>query len=111
MSGMIRPWGPMHFQHDGPDLAPAILWVKSLGTDLRIWGAVVAQFRGWREVVFNNREHGVSTIPDSPRDTADLAADSPFNRQLLGDDEKQAAMSTSFGALVAARAFARGATP
>ena len=72
---LIRPWGHMHYHVSGPDAGPVILWANSLGTDLRMWDAVVALMPGWRHLRFDARGHGLSATPDAPWDVTDLADD------------------------------------
>lgn len=75
MSCLIRPWGHMHFKISGPDGAPAVLWANSLGTDLRMWDAVVTLLPSWRHIRFDKRGHGLSSTPDAPWKVTDLAED------------------------------------
>ena len=41
MQILSRPYGALHFRLDGPSGAPVVLMANSLGTDLRLWEAVL----------------------------------------------------------------------
>lgn len=57
----------LHFSDEGPASGPALIFVNSLGTDFRIWDAVVPAFSGnWRVVRYDKRGHGLSDAPPSP---------------------------------------------
>ena len=75
MPCLIRPWGHMHYASSGPDTAPAVLWMNSLGLDLRMWDDVIARVPGWRHIRFDKRGHGLSATPADPWDVTDLAGD------------------------------------
>jgi 3-oxoadipate enol-lactonase len=52
---------------DGPDNAPAIVLVNSLGTDLRMWNPQIALLsHSLRVVRFDCRGHGNSDVPHGP---------------------------------------------
>jgi 3-oxoadipate enol-lactonase len=55
------------YRVDGPDDAPAIVLVNSLGTDLRMWDPQIALLsRTLRVVRFDCRGHGTSDVPPEP---------------------------------------------
>lgn len=83
---LTRPWGHMHFKVDGDDDAPTVLWANSLGTDLRMWDAVVARLPGWRHLRFDKRGHGLSATPAGEWDVTDLAGDAAALINHLGVD-------------------------
>lgn len=60
MQILERPWGAMHMRQDGPCDGPLLVFANSLGTDLRIWDAVVARLPGWRIARFDKPGHGLS---------------------------------------------------
>ena len=66
----------LHYRVDGPADAPALLFVNSLGTDLRMWepqaAALVDQFRVVR---YDSRGHGRSDAPPGPYTVERLALD------------------------------------
>lgn len=66
----------LHHTVEGPDDAPAVVLINSLGTDLRLWDPQVASLRARRRVVrFDVRGHGGSPVPPAPYSVADLGAD------------------------------------
>ncbi|QIG49982.1 3-oxoadipate enol-lactonase [Nordella sp. HKS 07] len=57
----------LHFEDEGPANAPALVFVNSLGTDLRIWDKIAAQLRvEWRILRYDLRGHGLSDTPSAP---------------------------------------------
>ncbi|MBH1974588.1 MAG: 3-oxoadipate enol-lactonase [Rhodobacteraceae bacterium] len=75
MQCLTRPWGHLHFRGDGPKAAPALVFANSLGTDLRMWDAVVALLPQYRCIRFDKRGHGLSACPVAPWSIADLGGD------------------------------------
>ncbi|HMO08239.1 MAG TPA: 3-oxoadipate enol-lactonase [Paracoccaceae bacterium] len=70
-----RPWGVMHVRVDGPAGAPAVVFANSLGTDLRLWDALLPHLpAGLRYIRYDKRGHGLSGL-GGPVTDADLAAD------------------------------------
>ena len=54
-----------HWREAGPQDAPAVVFVNSLGTDFRIWDQVAAGLAGdWRVVLYDKRGHGLSDAPE-----------------------------------------------
>ena len=63
MQTLSRPWGAMHYRTDGPADGPAVVFANSLGTDLRLWDAVVPLLPpGLRLIRFDKRGHGLSDL-------------------------------------------------
>lgn len=60
MQVLNRPWGAMHYRIDGPAGAPTIVFANSLGTDLRLWDALLAQMPDIRAIRYDKRGHGLS---------------------------------------------------
>lgn len=58
MQVLTRPWGAMHYRIDGA--GPAVVFANSLGTDLRLWDAVLPLLPGCRAIRFDKRGHGLS---------------------------------------------------
>ncbi len=57
----------IHWTQMGPDDAPAVLFVNSLGTDFRIWNDVASRLASdWRIVLHDKRGHGLSGAPAGP---------------------------------------------
>lgn len=76
MQVLLRPFGALHVQCSGPAGAPAVVFANSLGTDLRLWDAVLpllpAQFRYIR---YDKRGHGLSDVDADSCDIADHISD------------------------------------
>ncbi|UWQ25358.1 3-oxoadipate enol-lactonase [Leisingera aquaemixtae] len=66
----------LHYRIDGdPDGAP-IVFANSLGTDLRVWDAVVDRLpKGLRIIRYDKRGHGLSSCPPSPYSMGALVRD------------------------------------
>jgi 3-oxoadipate enol-lactonase len=55
------------YRIDGPEDAPVLVMVNSLGTDVRMWDVQVALLsRSLRIVRYDCRGHGASDVPDGP---------------------------------------------
>lgn len=50
----------LHVEDRGPRDAPALVFINSVGTDFRIWDAVVPQFPRHRILRYDKRGHGLS---------------------------------------------------
>lgn len=74
MQGLVRPWGLMTYQIDGPLDAPTVVFASSLGTDLRLWDPVLPLLPGLRLIRYDKRGHGLSDLGGS-FDIHDLAED------------------------------------
>lgn len=73
----------LHYRDEGPPDAPAIAFINSLGTDLRIWDDVCAGLEGFRLVRHDKRGHGLSDCPDGPYQIDTMAADLRALLQML----------------------------
>ncbi|WP_323041307.1 3-oxoadipate enol-lactonase [Gemmobacter sp.] len=61
MQALSRPFGNLHVQVDGPADGPAVVFANSLGTDLRLWDAVLPLLPpGLRMIRYDKRGHGLS---------------------------------------------------
>ena len=66
----------LHCQIDGPADGPVIVFSNSLGTDFRIWDAVVADLaQNYRVLRYDKRGHGLSDDPDSGWAMGELVGD------------------------------------
>lgn len=75
MQALTRPYGPLHYRADGPVGAPAVVFANSLGTDLRLWDAVLPLLPGdLRYIRYDKQGHGLSSLGDGS-DIAGQAAD------------------------------------
>lgn len=99
MSVLIRPWGHMHYARSGRPGGVPILFLNSLGTDLRMWDGVKARLEG--EVLgLDKPGHGLSARPSRDLALADLVADALALLDHLGLDRVLVA-GCSVGGLVA----------
>lgn len=61
MQALQRPWGAMHIRVDGAAEGPTVVFANSLGTDLRLWDALLPHVpAGLRVLRFDKRGHGLS---------------------------------------------------
>lgn len=61
MQALNRPFGHLHCRVDGPQDAPTVVFANSLGTDLRLWDALVPLLpAGLRVIRYDKRGHGLS---------------------------------------------------
>lgn len=60
MGALARPWGTMHFRTEGPADAPRVVLANSLGTDLRLWDAVLPLLPPVRAIRYDKPGHGLS---------------------------------------------------
>lgn len=75
MQVLSRPWGAMHIRIDGSDTGPTVVFANSLGTDLRLWDALLPLLpAGLRVLRFDKRGHGLSDF-GGPVTVEDLAGD------------------------------------
>ncbi|MDH3668533.1 MAG: 3-oxoadipate enol-lactonase [Paracoccaceae bacterium] len=66
----------LHVAETGPADGPALVFSNSLGTDFRIWDAVLPRLpRGLHIVRYDKRGHGLSDCPKAPWDMSDHVAD------------------------------------
>lgn len=74
MTHLPRPWGRMHATRTGSGL-PTLVFVNSLGTDLRMWDGVTDRLPHRTALRFDLRGHGESDLPAGPWTVEDLAQD------------------------------------
>lgn len=75
MQVLTRPWGAMHYRTCGAASGPTVVFANSLGTDLRLWDALLPLLPGGlRFVCYDKRGHGLSDL-GGPVTAADLADD------------------------------------
>ncbi|WP_299547194.1 3-oxoadipate enol-lactonase [uncultured Tateyamaria sp.] len=57
----------LHYRIDGPDDGAPVVFVNSLGTDMRLWDPILPLLPdGLRILRFDKRGHGLSTCPSGP---------------------------------------------
>jgi 3-oxoadipate enol-lactonase len=75
----------LHVDMRGPDGAPAVVFSNSLGTDLRLWDALLAHLpTGLRLVRYDTRGHGLSACAPGDWSIRDLAQDAAALIDALG---------------------------
>lgn len=61
MQSLTRPFGVLNVRVTGPEDAPAVVFANSLGTDLRLWDAVLPLLpQDLRYIRYDKRGHGLS---------------------------------------------------
>lgn len=66
----------LHYRLAGPENAPGLVLVNSLGTDARIWDGVIADLsRDFRVLSYDKRGHGLSDAPTGEYSLDDHLAD------------------------------------
>lgn len=75
----------LHYRIDGdPDGAP-VVFSNSLGTDLRLWDAVLPLLpKGLKFIRYDKRGHGLSSLPPAPYSMDDLVGDVESLLDMLG---------------------------
>lgn len=65
-----------HYREEGDQNGPPLVFINSLGTDLRSWEAVTPAFSDrFRVVRYDKRGHGLSDCPPAPYSMRDLSTD------------------------------------
>lgn len=66
----------VHYADQGPADGPTLLFANSLGTDFRLWNAVVERLPDTLRIIrYDKRGHGLTDAPDGPYFMGDLVAD------------------------------------
>ncbi|MDC0739315.1 3-oxoadipate enol-lactonase [Cognatishimia sp. SS12] len=66
----------LHWSEAGDAAGTPVVFINSLGTDLRLWDGVLPHLApGLRVLRFDKRGHGLSSCPPAPYALADLVAD------------------------------------
>jgi len=91
----------LHFRLSGPEGAPALVFVNSLGTDARIWDMVIATLSGqYRCLSYDKRGHGLSDAPAGDYSLDDHLDDLAGLLDHAGID-RAAVIGVSIGGLIA----------
>ena len=73
---VVRDEVKLHVVSDGPATGPAIVFANSLGTDLRLWDAIVPLLPAECRIIrYDMRGHGQSDVPDAPYTMGQLVSD------------------------------------
>jgi 3-oxoadipate enol-lactonase len=66
----------IHYKEEGVLNGPPIVFINSLGTDLRMWESVGSTFLDrYRVIRYDKRGHGLSDCPEGPYSMRDLSGD------------------------------------
>lgn len=66
----------VHVRETGDLNGPPVLFANSMGTELRLWDALIPLLpKGLRLIHFNKCGHGLSEYPDAPYSMGDLTTD------------------------------------
>lgn len=66
----------IHYEWDGPEHAPILVFCNSLGTNLRMWDPQIADFsKHFRVLRYDTRGFGASTVTPGPYSIAQLSWD------------------------------------
>lgn len=91
----------LHWREDGEPNGIPVLFANSLGTDLRLWDAILPLLpSGYRFIRFDKRGHGLSECPDSPYSMDALVADAEALLDALGV-RNAVVVGLSIGGLIA----------
>ncbi|MEL6563647.1 MAG: 3-oxoadipate enol-lactonase [Pseudomonadota bacterium] len=75
----------LHYRIDGPQDGAPVVFVNSLGTDLRLWDPILPLLpAGLRILRFDKRGHGLSSCPDAPYRMGALVSDTERLMDHLG---------------------------
>jgi len=96
-----------HYRDEGPRAAAPLVFINSLGSDLRIWDELVADFAGDHRVLrYDKRGHGLSGLPDGAAAIADYARDLEGLLEALGVAQATL-VGLSIGGLIAQELYRR----
>lgn len=98
--------GVLHWSFAGPANAPAVVLANSLGSDLRIWDAVVAHLPEYRVLRYDKRGHGLSDTAAGAFGIDDHATDLAALLDLAGIGQC-AVIGLSVGGMIAQRLAVR----
>lgn len=66
----------LHYRVDGPDDGLPLVFANSLGTDMRLWDAILPLLpKGLRIIRYDKRGHGLSSVPSGPYSMGALVSD------------------------------------
>ncbi|MEO1138226.1 MAG: 3-oxoadipate enol-lactonase [Pseudomonadota bacterium] len=66
----------LHYRDDGPTDGPPVVFSNSLGTDMRLWNAMLSHLPdGLRLIRYDKRGHGQTEVPPAPYTMGALVSD------------------------------------
>jgi 3-oxoadipate enol-lactonase len=91
----------LHYREDGDPAGAPVLFANSLGTDLRLWDAVLPLLpQGLRLIRYDKRGHGLSSCPPAPYGMGALVTDAERLLDHLGARDA-AVVGLSIGGMIA----------
>jgi len=85
MRSLVSNGVTLHIREDGDPDGQPVMFANSLGTDLRLWDALIPHLPGGlRFVRYDKRGHGLSDCPCGPYNMDDLVADAEGVIETLG---------------------------
>lgn len=97
----------LHYELDGAEDLPPLVFSNSLGTELRIWDGVVERLAGrYRMLRYDKRGHGLSEVPPGPYSMVDHVEDLTALLDHLGIG-RTAIVGLSVGGIIAQGLAAR----
>jgi pimeloyl-ACP methyl ester carboxylesterase len=67
---------PLHYTREGLTDGTPLVFINSLGTDLRIWDDLASRFAGRFPIIrYDKRGHGLSDCPPEPYTIRDCSGD------------------------------------
>lgn len=100
MHALTFDWGHTNYREDGSPSGRPIIFLNSLGTDLRMWDGLIAPLSAHRLVRLDNRGHGLSARSPQTPTIDDLAKDALALADHL-EIEKAVFVGCSLGGLIA----------
>ncbi|MCE8514424.1 3-oxoadipate enol-lactonase [Ruegeria pomeroyi] len=91
----------LHYRVDGDPEGAPVLFINSLGTDLRLWDPILPHLpAGLRLIRYDKRGHGLSDAPDGPYAMGTLVRDAERLLDML-DIREAAVVGLSIGGMIA----------
>lgn len=91
----------LHYREDGDPAGPPVVFINSLGTDLRLWDPVLPLLPGGlRFIRYDMRGHGLSDCPEAPYSMGALITDAERLMDHLGVTEA-VVVGISIGGMIA----------
>jgi 3-oxoadipate enol-lactonase len=91
----------LNYKVEGSSANPALVFVNSLGTDLRIWDDIVPYFAGRYSIIrYDKRGHGLSDCPAGPYTIADHTDDLAGILAYLGVKDRAIIIGISVGGMI-----------
>ncbi len=91
----------LHYRIDGPEDGAPVVFINSLGTDMRLWDPVMPLLpKGLRILRFDKRGHGLSACPAPPYGMGTLVSDTEALMNMFGFKDAMV-VGLSIGGMIA----------